>query len=142
MLTEVCQYLRNYFNRREDGTFLPMYSGTFTITNGSIDGLDIGNSQYYRITGSLQNDGVHHIDDYLTPETFTGEVWIMSLPPQVVRLASEIEDWQAKYGLDALSPYQSESFGGYSYSKGSSASGGSVTWETQFEDRLNIWRKI
>ena len=45
----------------------------------------------------------------------------------------------------AMSPYMSESFGGYSYSKGASntASGGSVvTWQDAFKTRLAPWRKI
>ena len=59
-------------------------------------------------------------------------------------------EWSDKYlGVDsaAMSPFNSESFGGYSYSKsGGSSSSGNVdlsgTWQGAFADRLNNWRKI
>lgn len=143
MLTEICQYLRNYFDRRPDGTYNPKYFGDFTISHGSIEGLDLADGQYIRILGSLKNDGVHASDDYLESETFNGAIWFLSLPPSLVRLADEIADWQAKYGGDspAMSPYQSESFDGYSYTKASGANA-AATWQDAFGTRLNVWRKI
>jgi hypothetical protein len=63
-------------------------------------------------------------------------------------LASDIEAWQAKYGSaenPAMSPFTSESFGGYSYSKGggSDASGkGQNTWQGAFKARLNAYRRM
>ena len=47
-----------------------------------------------------------------------------------------------KYGEKSLSPYQSESFGGYSYTKASASNGDQVDWKTVFRSRLNRWRKI
>lgn len=147
MLTEICQYLKNWFNRKPDGSLYPTYSGEFEIASGALSGVRFEIGQYYRIMGSVLNDGVHRYpDDVLEDEKFTGVIWGMSIPPQVIQLAAEIEQWQAKYGLDALSPYQSESFGGYSYTKGSNATngtdGGGVSWQTVFADRLRKWRKI
>jgi hypothetical protein len=74
----------------------------------------------------------------------------MAIPQEVVDLAAEIGEWQDKYGgVDSanLSPYSSESFGGYSYSKSgggaaSTASGGAGTWQSVYAPRLNMWRKI
>ena len=60
-------------------------------------------------------------------------------------LLNDINDYEAKYGSINLSPYQSESFAGYSYSKaakGSGNSGSTVTWRDAFKSRLNKYRKI
>ena len=75
----------------------------------------------------------------------------MAVPPSVIALSAEIEAWQEKYGgvdSTAMSPYTSESFGGYSYSKSRGGSGngssdsGSGTWQSVYANRLNKWRKI
>lgn len=152
MLTEICQELRNWFDRNQS-----KYYGKITISGGVLSVEDssfvLQNGQYYRIIGSLFNDGVHKYGgDQLTNEnTFDGAVWSMAIPPAVVALAMDIEAWQAKYGgvdSQAMSPFNSESFGGYSYSKSgggsgaSSANGGAGTWQGVFAKRLNAWRKI
>lgn len=148
MLTELCQYLRNWFDRKPDGALYPRKSGTFTIENGELIADFLANGQYFRIMGSLFNDGVHkHGEADLTDETFCGDVWSMGVPPAVVALADDIKEWQGKYGKvddPAMSPYQSESFGGYSYQKGSasSGSGNGATWQTVFAARLTPWRKL
>ena len=101
--------------------------------------------QYYRICGSVFNDGLHKYGDTgdkLQNETFTGTVWALAIPKTIVELAEEIEAWQAKNGEAAQNPYSSESFGGYSYSKATDATtGGPVTWQTAFRSQLNPWRK-
>lgn len=144
MLTELCQYLKNWFDREH-------FHGKFTITDGSIDLHDhLQSGQYFRIIGSVFNDGVHQYpSEELTDETFVGTIWAMAVPPLVIELSADIDDWIAKYGgtdSAAMSPYQSESFGGYSYSKsGGGASDGTSlagTWQGVFASRLNRWRKI
>lgn len=147
MLTEICQYLRNWFE-------VSKYFGEFIISDGAImysDGsaVPLLENQYFRVIGSIFNDGVHkHGDphDILASETFTGSVWSMAVPPVVMSLAADIESW-IQANSDAInSPYQSESFGGYSYSLGGRGDqgGGSAgaTWQTQFASRLAPWRKI
>lgn len=153
MLTELCNELKNWFDETYDGERC-RYFGTFHIENGSIDliGTGIQEGQYYRIVGSVFNDGVHqHPASDLTDETFIGSVWAMAIPQEVIALSDEIDQWVAKYQTPdsaAMSPFNSESFGGYSYSKGSSASSSgtssaqSGTWQSQFASRLNKWRKI
>ena len=146
MLTELCQELRNWFDKDR-------FFGTFTISGGSIDlsETDVQTGQYFRIIGSTFNDGVYQYPaSGLANETFTGSVWLMGVPKAVLDLAAEISSWQEKYGTvesPAMSPYISESFGGYSYSK--SAGSGSMgnnqmaaSWERTFANRLNRWRKI
>lgn len=156
-LSILCNYLNNYFDRGRDKLY-----GDITITNGVIDNeafvSKIQDGQYYRITGSVFNDGVHKYkaslsideDTGLKDETFRGGIWLMAIPQEVIDLATDIEAWQAQYGaIDGanMSPFQSESFGGYSYSKastGGSAGGGgtSITWQDAFKARLNTWRKL
>lgn len=148
MLTQICQYLRNWFDRKADGSSYPKYGGDFTITEGEID-LDLANGTYIRIMGSLFNDGVYCIGDGgLTDETFEGNIWVMSIPKPVRDVAKWAEEWlKINGGADsaANSPFTSESFGGYSYSKGTGASGGtgaSVFEQAHLINALAPWRKI
>lgn len=150
MLTELCQELRNWFDRKR-------IFGTITIRNGCIyvDGREISELQYgmyFRIIGSFFNDGIHqNPSSDLHDETFDGAVWLLAIPTPIVELADEISAWQVKYGAansEAMSPFESESYGGYSYTKasGRSSSGGStssaVSWKNAFMSRMNAWRKI
>jgi len=143
MLDELCHELNNWFDKGR-------YFGDFQITDGMIDlsETDIQNGQYFRIAGSVFNDGVYQYPaEDLHDEVFDGAVWLMAVPQAVLDLAAEIEAWQAKYGgadSAAMSPFTSESFGGYSYSKGSGSdgSGSSGSWQSAFASRLNQWRKI
>ena len=138
MLTEILAYLRNYF-------VAETHEDTFEIVGGVLPLGFLQQGQYFRIIGSIFNDGVYCYDDNLklTDETFTGEIVALAIPPDLLKLADEITAWQAKNGDAAASPYQSESFGGYSYSRASdSETGGAVTWQTAFSGRLAQWRKI
>ena len=139
MLTELCGVLRNWFETDR-------ISGTYTVENGSIALPFLQEGQFFRIVGSVFNDGVHQYPDYgMADETFDGSIWPMSVPPALLCLGEEIKAWQEKNGDIAASPYTSESFGGYSYSKttsGSATGAGIVTWQSVFKSRLNQWRKI
>lgn len=141
MIDEICTELKNWFATDTDKHF-----GTFTISDGQIAPSNfLQNGQYYRVIGSVFNDGVHRYGDdtdKLTAETFKGAVWAMRVPYAVVQLSVEIDNWVKNYGEILASPYTSESFAGYSYSKATSASGGTVTWQDNFRSRLNKWRKI
>lgn len=104
-------------------------------------------NQYFRIIGSVFNDGVYKYTDelVLNDEIFVGSVWLMAIPKEVVDLASEISAWIEKNSDAITSPYQSESFGGYSYTKasaGSNSNSSGPTWQSIFASRLNMWRKI
>lgn len=165
MIDEICRYLNNWFDRKSDGTD-DRYFGEFAISDGVIDlsETDIMPNQYFRIVGSRFNDGVYKYEPevepteeqpethrpVLTDEVFNGAVWAMAVPPAVIALAAEIEAWQTKYGTvdsSAMSPFTSESFGGYSYSKANrsnsdSADSSAGTWQGAFANRLSRWRKI
>lgn len=140
-LTDLCQELKNWFD-------LKRVFGTFTISGGEISLDCLQENQYYRIIGSTFNDGVHR-KGYggLEDETFEGAVWLMGIPPAVIKLLDEINKWQEQYGAAVMSPYNSESFGGYSYTKAYGTSGGSgankiFDYKTAFADQLNRWRKV
>lgn len=139
MLEELMRYVNNWFVVRK-------YSDEFTIENGAINLDFLQNDQYFRIVGSIFNDGVYKYGDTspLTDETFTGEIWALAVPKAFIELAENIKNWNDKYEEQANSPYSSESFGGYSYSKGTaSADGeGGSSWRSVFKSELNKWRKI
>lgn len=139
MITEILQYLRNWFRQA-------VYTGEFSITNGAItgEGLTLADGQYFRVIGSALNDGVwKYGTGTLLDETFSGAVWGLAVPPAVAALADEIDEWQNKFGASVATPWQSESYsrGSYSRSKGT-ASDASASWKTAFADRLSAWRKI
>ena len=145
-LTEVCANIKNYFLRDK-------YHGTYTISPGTAPLPSLLEGQYFRIVGSTLNDGVwqNNVTDLakLRAETFTGEIWSMGVPRDFEQLCDDINAWRAKNeSLDSanMSPFSSESFGGYSYSKasgGSSGGGGAgVSWQDMFRSRLNTYRRI
>ena len=138
MLTEICAELRNYFEVPNGRHF-----GKFEISGGSIAPLDfLQDGQYFRIIGSVFNDGVHQYQaSDLTDEVFHGAVWSMAVPPAVIDLAAEIEEYN-KSDAGKTSPYTSESFGVYSYTKGTDASGATIGWQKAFASRPNQWRKL
>ena len=136
MLDEILAEIRNYF-------VVSVHSGKFEVIGGRLSPLDfLQNGQYFKIEGSALNDGVYRYPySGLTDETFSGEIWALAVPPTLIALAADIEEYQKKANENA-SPYQSESFGGYSYTKATDSSGTPITWEKAFAKRLNKWRKI
>ena len=135
-LTNLCAELRNYFETKKR-------FGTFTISGGSISPSDfLQDGQYYRIVGSVFNDGVHrHPAHDLTDETFDGAVWAMAVPPAVIDLATEIEEYN-KSDVGKPSPYISENFGGYGYTKATDENGLPAGWRSVFKNELRRWRKL
>lgn len=136
MLETVLQNLNNWF-LVPDG----VHAGEFTVQGGQLTLPFLKTGQYFRVVGSVFNDGLHQypVAD-LTDETFTGSVWALAVPKAVIELAEEIDAWQTKNGDPG--PFTSESFGGYSYSKATNASGMAVGWQDVFKSRLNDWRRI
>jgi len=150
LLTEICAYLRNYFLVDYLHPEERIHFGTFTITDGEIEHLPfLADGQFFRIVGSVFNDGVwqNNGSGGMTDEVFIGAIWAMSVPPEVVALSDEISEWIETNSTTLNSPYQSESFGGYSYTK---ASGGGSSgnpsaaygWQDQFASRLAPYRRL
>ena len=151
MLTEVCNFVHNYFE-------IARKTGDFKIENGNINLNDLlYYGQRFRIVGSHLNDGIYtyreneiYNDDNteaveLMDEVFTGAVYAMSVPRDVWQLVFDIQAWVNKNKTALDSPYTSESFGGYSYTKASGSganAGGVLGWQDVFRSRLNAYRKI
>jgi hypothetical protein len=139
MLDAVIDYLRNDFRVR-------MTAGTFAIEGGRLDvpELAIPEGAYIRIFGSVFNDGIHlYGDDDLTDETFDGTVWLLAIPTELLQLVSKIEaDVAAGASTNTATPFKSESFDGYSYTRMTRADGSLMDWRDLYRDRLARWRKI
>lgn len=143
LLDEICDHIHNYFVNE-------IHTGTFTISGGEIDVDFLKEGQYFRIVGSVFNDCVYQYPaTELTDEEFSGAVWAMAVPPSLIALSSEIQAWIEQYGgsdSSLNSPFTSESFNNYSYSKasGTNADGSyaPVTWQSIFAKRLDRWRKL
>jgi hypothetical protein len=154
VISEICAELRNYFLRDYVNPEHYIHYGSFVIANGEIQSLPfLKFGQFYRIVGSTFNDGVHKYSDNhhrgaedsetLTDEEFEGTIWEMFVPKEVVDLSAEIQDWVSKNADTINSPYQSESFGGYSYTKAIASTGKlSTDWQSHFAGKLNRWRRL
>ena len=136
MLYELCAEVRNWFVSEK-------HNGTFTVKDGNMPLDFLQDGQYFRIVGSTFNDGVHQYPpSNLIDEVFNGSVWAMKIPPSFLALNTEIDDY-SKSDAAAISPYASESWGGYSYTKATNAAGKpDSSWQNVFASRLNVWRKL
>lgn len=138
MLEELLRALRNWFVRDKA-------TGRIRVEGGALvppEGLALADGQYIRVTGSVFNDGLHRWPcTGMADEEFVGTVWALAVPRAVVDLADEIEAWQIEHTEELDSPYASESFGGYSYTR-VGGDGSPITWRQQFKARLDPWRKL
>lgn len=132
MLETVLMYLNNWF-------VMGRYDDTYTIEDGGITLPFLVNGQYFRIVGSVFNDGVYQYPAELTDETFDGSVWALEIPKALLSTVDKITAWTAKNGENG--PYTSESFGGYSYSKATNSKGLAVGWRDVFAAQLAPWKK-
>ena len=153
MLTEVLDYIHNWF--------VPIKADkvTYTVEDGMISpafGAEDGDR--FLICGSRRNDGIYtwHADGIkddddnnaagLRDETFAGTIRVMAIPPKLFTLSEEISQWVENNSDVINSPYQSESFNGYSYSlrTGNNRNQGAVSpisWRDIYGKQLERWRK-
>lgn len=140
MLTELCAELKNYFLRNQSKD---IHNGLFTISGGSIDLPFLLDGQYFRIVGSVMNDGVYQYPvSELADETFSGAIWAMAVPPAVIALAAEIDEWNEANAKALASPYQSENFEVYGRTMKSGRDGNAYTWRDHFDGRLRKFRRF
>ncbi len=137
MLETILEHLHNWF-------IIPGAArcGTFKVASGSLELDFLQWDQYYRIEGSVFNDGLHRNPGVgMTDETFTGTVYPMAVPKAVIELADRIEKWCES---NPVSDKVSESFGGYSYTKAGSGtqSADAGGWQVAFRKELNHWKKV
>lgn len=122
MLEQILMEIHNWFRVRDSVNGI--HPGTYTIENGGIALPFIRDGQYFRIMGSAFNDGLHRYGpdmEALMDETFDGTIWALAIPKPVVDAAAEAETWMAKNGTIVGGVYSSESFGGYAYTKDTTA---------------------
>lgn len=140
-INDFCEEVNNYF---EQSRIL----GEFEIVDGSIDlnKYNVQEGQYIRVVGSVFNDGVYQYpippENELVDEKFDGAIWVMAVPSSVVTQIEEINQWEAMNQSTLNSPYQSESFGGYSYTLKAENAEGGLNWQTHFRRKLDRWRKV
>ena len=152
MLLQILQSIHNFFIRKPN-------PGTYRIDGaGKLPISFLQDGQRFWIVGSAMNDGVYtwhpgwigNDDDTepaaLKPETFSGSVCSLAVPPEILSVAEEASAWQEAYADKvANSPYSSESvIGVYSYTKatGGTGAGGGVPWADVFKSRLDPYRKV
>lgn len=148
IIDELCRELRNYFVRY-------IWQGKFEISGGTLLPDSSGDSpadvllpgQYYCVSGSVLNDGVHRwSEDFLSDETFAGEVWSMAVPPGFLSLVSQIAEYRAKWDSMAAegkwTGFASESFGGYSYTLPSDAPVELREIAARIVAGKRMWRKV
>lgn len=140
MLEQVLRHIHNRFERE-------VLTGTFEVSSGTCEVEGAQDGQYLWIEGSVFNDGLHQypLSD-LTDEEFDGRVVLLAIPRAVVDLADSIYNWVADNAEVLDSPFQSESFGGYSYTKESASSSDDSSsldgWQAKFKSDLDPWRKM
>lgn len=132
MLYTIMKHIHNVFPVKQ-------FNGTFNITDGAISLSDIKTGQYFLIEGSMFNDGVYkYPTTNLQDEEFSGCVTLLAPPRQFLDLVDEISSYVEH---DTRGGLQSESFGGYSYTR-ATVNGRMADWTDIFRQRLNVWRKL
>lgn len=115
--------------------------GDFTVSGGSLVGVEVPDGAYFWVSGSTLNDGLHVAPDSgMEDESFTGEVDVLAIPKTFQRVVENMSDWVKKHPSTG---YSSESFGGYSYSMPSnSKTGMAADVFDVFRTSLNRWRRL
>lgn len=147
MLEEVMRHINNRFDRDSKGRAYGSKEGTFSIEGGTMEVDGLVDGQYFWVEGSVLNDGLHpYPATGMNDEVFDGKVVFLVVPESFAALADEIAAWCESNAEAIDSPYQSESFGGYSYTKAQGGSGGEgaslSAWQSHFGSRLNPYRKM
>lgn len=145
-ISNYCADCKNYFLKNGSAD---VHAGIYTINNGVISNTDfLIDKQFFAIKGSKLNDGVYYNTlegrGMLLDETFKGAIWDMSVPPAFLEFCESAEAYKAKYnelGLN-FTGFQSESFGGYSYSLPAGAPEFMVQWLDRLNRSYRRWRRI
>lgn len=135
MLYEILKNIRNFFPDTEH-----QKEGRFTISSNIVEPfVSLYDGQYFLIEGSAMNDGVYRKGADLIDEEFYGVITPLKIPKDFLVLVDEIEQTALN---DKPSTMQSESFGGYSYTRATNKSGQLASVLDAYASRLNTWRKM
>ncbi len=141
MLYEIMRHLYGTMAYRWPITEL--YGGEFEVKNGGIELPFLLDGQYFRIVGSVFNDGVYQYPaTELKDEKFCGAIWALAIEPAFLDLVEKIEAWETENRKKNKGIYQSESFAGYSYTLKTGRNGRAYSWKDEFYSDLQKWRKI
>ena len=146
----ILEYLHNYFYRfKEKGKFKIEFNNISRI-DGELKGQYV-DGQYIKIVGSAVNDGIYKviatesdelagmaIEGCLKDEIFEGYICSLSIPKPVVELNTKVQEYLSK---QEPSNIVSESFGGYSYTKGT-INGKVLGWQDVFYSDLRPYRRM
>ena len=131
----VMRHVNNFFLREA-------VEGVFSVSGDGVLSPAV-DAPFIAVTGSTWHDGLYDsASDMKTghEETFEGTVWALSPRAKFLALCKEIEAYVAKNPTGAP---VSESFGGYSYSRGTSGQGGgAITWREAFSDALRPYKRM
>lgn len=134
----VMRYINNFFEVCE-------YHGEFAIEDHKLQLPDeMPTGTFIAVKGSLFNDGVHRLElthRFNTDETFNGVVYVLHPPESFLAICSEIAEYDEK---NPTGSFVSESFGGYSYSRGSGSAetGTASTWQQAYTVALRPYRRM
>ena len=144
MLNKVCRYLKNWFVKT-------YYIGAVTVSDGAVsvngEPISMNEGDYFALVRTRYVYGVYQYGDEIEDSTFDGAVWVMDVPPEILAILPDLTAWETANGAEspAASPYQSESFGGYSYNKantGDGKVGASVFDVATFKAALDPFKKL
>ena len=142
-ITRMCTVLHNFFTDKSH-----IFYNIYTIPDNILNNNFIKQGQYFRITGSVFNNGVYcnTPDDLkrLKNETFKGAIWGMDVPADFGSLCEEVERFNVKIAelSGNFRGYSSESWGGYSYNLPTSAPSYMQDWQCKIRQAMNAYRKI
>lgn len=141
-VADVMRHVNNFFETGYRAT-------TYSISGGILSPNDVLRpGMWIYISGSFFWDGVWKIGEgwrledapeNAADDTFVGRVHFLAPPADFLALCDEIAEFNAK---NAVSPYQSESFGEYSYTRATGKDGGVLGWQQAFSDRLRPFRRM
>lgn len=135
MLYEIMKSIKNFFPDNSH-----QITGRFTISDNVIEPfVSLCEGQYFLIEGSAVNDGVYQKGAELVDEEFEGTIIPLKIPRDFLTLVEEIEQTAKS---EKPSTMQSESFGGYSYTRATTSTGQLASVIDAYATRLNAWRKI
>lgn len=134
----VMRQVRNYFEGE------PL-TGEFSIRgNGLSPAPDapwvaVRGSKYHDGVFELMGDYMQGLRDDLPDETFEGAVYPLYPPDDFLMLCKDIAAYDEKNPVGAK---MSESFGHYSYTRGTNGNGGAVDWKAAYADQLIPYRRM
>jgi len=142
MLYEIIRYLNILpYGADPTGLIQRVEEGEFVIADGQISlSTELYNGQHFVIEGSNMNDGAYTAPVDLTDERFEGKVYVLSKNQAFEALLEKA--FAQKQAFDNPSKFQTESFGGYSYTIATDANGRPLTWKTAMAADFRPWRKV